>query len=165
MLFFGWQYNSIPGGPVYVFWVTWMRHDKLPPESSLSFEVDNKTAFIIDSHAGRIHGTCNKMITQIRICQRVYRFLDLFVAKHWDLMKALLNLSKLFNYSSVSYQLTLVFQYLQYGICILPCSSASGGLPIPSCHKMAVSYTKVSLSSDRRSKCCQPPTATGEWKT
>ena len=48
---------------------------------------------------------------------------------------------------------------------ILPCSSASGGLPTPSFHKMAVSYTKVRRSSDCRSKCCQPPAPTGEWNT
>lgn len=47
----------------------------------------------------------------------------------------------------------------------LPCSSACGGLPMPSFQRMAVSYTKVRRSSDCRSKCCQPPVPTGEWNT
>lgn len=39
--------------------LTWVRHNKLSPETSLCLEVDNQTALLIDTHAGWIHGSCN----------------------------------------------------------------------------------------------------------
>lgn len=40
--------------------LTWMGHNKLAPESSLSFKVHHQTAFFIDSHAGWVHGACER---------------------------------------------------------------------------------------------------------
>lgn len=41
--------------------ITWVRHDKLAPESCLSLKVDHQTAFLVDSHTGRVHGTYQGM--------------------------------------------------------------------------------------------------------
>ena len=43
-----------------------------------------------------------------------------------------------------------------------PWSEDSSGVPIPCCHNIAVSYTKVSLNRELRSLCCHPPVAAGE---
>lgn len=111
--------------------LTWMRHNKLSPEASLGLEVDNQAALLINTHAGGVHGSYNRVL----------------------------------QYLENRFSLSVSTDREQHCSENVPCSSASGGLPMPSCHRMAVSYTKVSLSSDWRSKCCQPPTATGEWKT
>lgn len=119
--------------------LTWVRHNKLSPETSLSLEVDHQTALLIYLHTSGVHGSYKNREQSLKVLLEstwAYIFLLWSVStgreQHWSKN--------------------------------IPCSSASGGLPMPSCHRIAVSYTKVSLSSDCRSKCCQPPTATGEWK-
>lgn len=121
---------------LYLTYCTWMCKNKQASEPSLSAEVDDQSPLAIYAHAGRVQGTYKNSQQQPSSPSCECGYVNIFFP---HVLK---------NYSQS-----------------LPCRSASGGLPMPSLHKMAVSYTNVSLSSDCKSKCCHPPAPTGEWNT
>lgn len=123
-----------------------MRLNEQAPETSLGAEVYHQASMVINTHAGRIQCTWQKYIQTHQILPK--RFLVLIYVD--------VNESRNTNCNSLLYS---------HHPRNLPWSSACGGLPMPSFQRMAVSYTKVSRSSDCRSKCCQPPVPTGEWNT
>lgn len=47
--------------------LTWMRHNKLSPETSLGLEVDDQTALLIDSHTGGVHSSYKNGEQNLRV--------------------------------------------------------------------------------------------------
>lgn len=119
-----------------------MKVHKQAPETSFGAEVYHQASLVIDAHARWIQRTWQKYIQAIKTLQ---------------------NLSFSIQYARSGARKHELWYYSD--LRMLPWSSACGGLPMPSFHRMAVSYTKVSRNSDCRSKCCQPPVPTGEWNT
>lgn len=119
---------------------------KQTPETGLGAEVYHQASLVIDAHAGWVERTWQKISPK---------------KGHFYLLDFKFIGSVLASRNKCEKRSNSDLNLLSH----LPWSSACGGLPMPSFHRMAVSYTNVSRSSDCRSKCCQPPVPTGEWNT